>query len=53
MSAVDRVIEFLEQCGELDIEAGIGALLGLGDPDRIERFRAGLERAISDRNETK
>ncbi len=46
MEQVDRVIEYLARCGEPDIEAGIGALLGIGSEHRIRKFREELRRAI-------
>jgi hypothetical protein len=35
----DAIIRALETCGEPDIEAGIGALLGIGSDERIASFR--------------
>ena len=43
----DPVIQFLEHCGDIDIEAGIGALLGNGSDDKIRAFKDGLTKAIS------
>ena len=45
---VDRVIAFLERCEDGDIEAGIGAILGLGSQEDIARFRRGIAEAIGD-----
>jgi len=44
-AVADSVIAFLEGCGEVDIEAGVGALLGLGSPGKIRHFKEGLGRA--------
>lgn len=44
--AADRVIAFLETCGEIDIESGIGDILGLGTPIEIEDFKAKIRAAI-------
>jgi hypothetical protein len=44
---VVSVIEYLSHCGEPDIEAGIGALLGLSPEKELAAFRDGLHAAIS------
>ena len=48
MEQVDRVIAYLEHCGDPDIEAGIGALLGIGSRERIAKFKQGLREALSE-----
>ncbi len=45
-NAADSVIKFLEQCGEADIEAGVGAVFGLGSPEEKAAFKAGIAVAI-------
>lgn len=47
MDQVDRVIEFLERCGDVDIESGVAALIALGTESRIQQFKAGLKAAIA------
>lgn len=44
---VARVIKFLSQCGDPDIESGIVALLAIGSKERIERFITGLADAMA------
>lgn len=43
---VDKIVQFLETCGEADIEAGIGALFGIGGADSQAAFRAGIKAAL-------
>jgi hypothetical protein len=45
-AAVERVIDYLSQCGEGDIEAGIGTIEGLGSAPGPIEFRLKLREAI-------
>lgn len=47
-AAVERVCEFLERCGDADIEAGIGYMLGNAPDERAAAFKAGIAAAIRD-----
>ncbi len=44
----DPVIDFLSSCGDADIQAGIGSLMGIGSDDKIKAFRDGLTKAIAE-----
>lgn len=46
VEAANRVIEFLERCGESDIQAGVGYIIGCGSPERIAAFVQGIADAI-------
>lgn len=43
---VDRILDFLQKCGNGDIEAGMGQILGLGSDEDIIKFRVRLMLAI-------
>jgi len=46
LKAADRVIAYLERCGRADIEAGVGAVLGIEHPDYVAKFRQEIADAI-------
>lgn len=45
---IKRIIEFLERCGNEDIESGVGQVYGLSSKEVIDAFEAGLAQAIHD-----
>ena len=45
--AVDRIIDFLASCDDVDVVAGVGAIFGLGSEAEQSAFRAGIARAIT------
>lgn len=45
-AAAERVVEFLQQCDDPDIRAGVGAILGLGNDEKISAFKDGIASAI-------
>lgn len=45
-AAVERVLKFLTHCGDADIEAGVGYILGNGSEQEIAQFKRGIRNAI-------
>lgn len=45
-ATVDRIVKYLERCGDCDIQAGIGALIGISTEERLKSFRVGLMLAV-------
>jgi hypothetical protein len=46
VEAAERVIAFLETCGDSDIEAGVGYILGNGSQPDIAEFKGKIADAI-------